>query len=167
MAHLWHSSRERMNDHGIRGTAGALDIWTNEWGKFSQYEIHNDHIRPAPGAHFERYDPWEFYREGRKISGGQPPYQTLIDLAITLGAYRDSESGHWGYRQWLWNSAQRAQVLSWCARFGLLGILPHVALSIDLPPPSRHPGSIFLSSTRLVSSAHRGYIRIRSEERRG
>lgn len=33
--------------------------------------------------------------------------------------------------------ANQAQILNWCSRFGLLGILPQTALTIELPPPVR------------------------------
>jgi hypothetical protein len=112
----------------------ALDIWSGAWGKFSRYEIHNDQIRPAPGAYFERYDPWDVYRKSLVTKGENAPYVSLMRLAEELGAYRHPDTGDWGYQQWGWDEAQRAQVLFWCERFGLLGILPHIAISIDLPP---------------------------------
>jgi len=145
-----------MNRTGTKGTIGALDVWSGGWGKFSKYEIDNDRIRPARDAHFERYDPWEIYRKSRETSAVQTPYQSLMELASKLGAYRDGESGQWGYKKWKWDDAQRAQILSWCARFGLLGILPHIALSIDLPPRGHSQGIVKLYT-------YRGYIRINGE----
>lgn len=87
------------------------------WWRFSQYEISDGRIRPAPGAALEQYDPWEEYEASREHGAGnaaEPPYQSLVRLATT--ATLDS-------RGRATPTAQDA-ILSWCTKYGLLGIVP-------------------------------------------
>jgi len=113
-------------------------FWSGDWGRFSRYEIRDGAVRAAPGAKFESYDPWEIYRASEWDTETPPPYQSLFALMLSIGAVFDQQE--WQPKQWHLNkkiadltSNDQAEILDWCARFGLLGILPHLASMIELP----------------------------------
>jgi hypothetical protein len=115
--------------------ATVFDPYQFRWWRFSQYELKDKYIRPAPGAKLELYDPWKAYRESwdydpdsatpwtEKRQKG-PPYQSLLALAnevkVEPGFKLDKKSTE--------------LLLNWCAEFGLLGILPQRAHMVALAP---------------------------------
>ena len=100
------------------------------WYRFNRYEIAGGYIRPAPGAVLEEYDPWEAYRSWINGEGETaPPYQSLLDLSERLELRRDEKSDS----SWVVPEGV-GDLLAWCAKFGLLGILSHDAQIITLAP---------------------------------
>ncbi len=110
----------------------TVDVAAGGWWRFSRYELRDGHVRPAAKAVLERYDPWFDYRRSR-ASGGDgaaPPYQALLDLLADL---RVRPVGASGRRQAL-SSTGEVQLLAWCARYGLLGVLLHQTAMVTFPP---------------------------------
>jgi hypothetical protein len=98
-----------------------IDLWTGGWWRFTKYEVHGEHVGPASDATLERYDPWEQYHRSQFDSGVAAPYQVFLKLGADIQDSSDEP-----------DKAGRL-ILDWCSRFGLLGILPHTAIRIDLP----------------------------------
>jgi hypothetical protein len=91
------------------------------WWRFSEYELRNGYIQPAPGAGLDRYDPWSAHRtaiaHGAKIAA--PPYAQLATIAAQVPTGLERWSG-------FEPSADLATaVLEWCRCYGLLGTLLH------------------------------------------
>jgi hypothetical protein len=102
-----------------------FEVVTGSWVRFSGYVIRDGAIRPEPGAKLEPYDPWEEFRRIRGDRSGEAPYESLANLHQSL--------------QHDWGSSRVARdsypaILDWCERYGLLGVLPHRVLSVDLNP---------------------------------
>ena len=121
---------------------GSLQLWSGGWWRFSRYELRGGVIRPAENANLEWYDPWELYRIRAQDTEVQPPYQSLIALLSSIGAYHQTVSFGQGVASSGWrldkrdgtlSTSEQTRILDWCANFGLLGILPHAAISIELP----------------------------------
>ena len=92
------------SDRGERLTVG-------KWWRFQTYEIQDGAIRPASGARLKEYDLWE--REGASV-------QPLLDLVS------QARSVHSGWKNIAMPSAEtHGEIVKWCRRYGLLGILPH------------------------------------------
>ena len=88
------------------------------WWRFDQYEIRDGLIGPAPAAVLEEYDPWEEYDASRERGAGsstEPPYQSFVRLVreVSFGV-------GWDLRP---EGVQA--LLTWCRRYGLLGLLLH------------------------------------------
>jgi hypothetical protein len=117
------------------------------WWRFSRYEIRDGYIRPAPNARLRRYDPWKIWVEtrpvGRRSDGAEPgptPYRALLEMIKAL-EYRVVGDGSPDF-----TPAQadmlvgpltedsESRILEWCARYGLLGILPHRVLQVVFSP---------------------------------
>ncbi len=115
------------------------------WWRFSSYEIREGAITPAKDAVLQWYDPWQLYRITEWDSETPPPYQSLLELMLTIGAVFDEEARMWrldkgsehesqfSFQDDALSSNEQDAILGWCSRFGLLGILPHCALSMQLP----------------------------------
>jgi hypothetical protein len=131
------------------------NLWSGGWWRFDKYEIRDGWIGPAPNATLEWYDPWEAYHRSRLETGVAPPYQHLLDLALSLGAEWDSELG-WILDQDLlerdFESQKHELLLDWCNRFRLLGILPHSASRIDLPLRFVEPRTDVIAVRRFIRS---------------
>jgi hypothetical protein len=133
------------------------NLWIGGWWRFTRYEIRGKSIAPAPNASLEWYDPWETYHLSKFDAGITSPYQSLLQLAVFLGAFWDgAERGTWRLDKSLENGslspADQQLVLDWCSRFGLLGILPHTANRIELH-------GRFASSTIRGIEVYRYYFR--------
>ena len=72
-----------------------IDYITGGWWKFTEYEIKNDFIQPAPGATLEWYEPWDLYHASKVNDAIAPPYQALLRLAVQLGT--DYSVGEWAH----------------------------------------------------------------------
>jgi hypothetical protein len=116
------------------------------WWHFERYVVSDGVIRPAPGARGERYDPWEAFQEGRR---GRPrvrltsrpdlaaptsprrrvelPYQLLMSIAHEY-SWAPARRGRGRPRQ------TEEQLLAWCGKNGLLGLLHHQLLAARIPP---------------------------------
>ena len=109
---------------------------TQQWWRWSRYEINDGFIRPGPGGTLKRYDPWANY--WRAADGGtrdqKAPYQLLVDLLATIereDRIDDEQLGPVGARA----------LLDWCADYGLLGLLPQQAWLVMLEPRLARPDS--------------------------
>jgi len=121
-----------------------LEFWSSKWWRFSRYEIHDGAIRPAGNGSLEQYDPWDLYRISGLDAETPSPYISLVQLLLSLGALVEDTVLDFGVTVSAWKLAKRLEdgsltpsdqdeILRWCSRFGLLGILPHAALSIEMP----------------------------------
>ena len=100
-------------------------FWAGGWCRFSRYEIRDGAIRPARNADLSWYDPWEIYRISEKDKGTPPPYQSLLALVWSLGAVFVEAESRWRFdcgAESL-DLSEQNEILDWCSRFGLLGIL--------------------------------------------
>ena len=97
----------------------SYDVASGRWWRFDRYEIRDGHIRPAPGATVEDYDPWKDFREVRtKRLNTEPSYQSLMALIENI-AFRPGEHGHPPSEL---TPESETSILGWCADHGLLGI---------------------------------------------
>src|ERR1700683_3818311 len=115
--------------------------WAGGWGRFSRYEIRDGAIRPAHNPDLGWYDPWEVYRGSQKDKKTPPPYQSLLALVVSLGAVFNEAESRWRLNETAESLefSEQSGILDCCSRFGLLGILPHTAISIQIPPTSSSP----------------------------
>src|SRR4051812_9704500 len=91
-----------------------LKTGSDLWWRFSQYELRDGYIRPAPGAALGTFDPWAHYHAARDGRGtGQPPYVSLLNLLDTLPSSPAVSM----------TAACEAKLLAWCNEYGLLGVL--------------------------------------------
>ena len=93
------------------------------WWKFNRYEISDGLIRPHAGGRLEPADPWEKYWASREERSAIPPHAELVNIIDKIPTDQDA-----GLDQE--NSRALAE---WCSKWGLIGILPHRALSITWP----------------------------------
>ncbi len=114
-----------------------LEIQDGRWWRFSAYVIAEYRrptgsgfrarfepgptrptIRPAPNAVLERFDPWTpHWSTAGKRRTVHPPYADLLELARNLTFVPNHTS--------FTPTAESANaILEWCAKYGLLGILP-------------------------------------------
>lgn len=114
-----------------------VQFWSGGWWRFSRYEIRNGAIRPAENGSLEQYDPWDLYRISKRDSGTSPPYQSLLALLLSLGAFFDETKAQWKLDKRIEDGSltpdNQDEILGWCSRFGLVGILPQTALTIETP----------------------------------
>jgi hypothetical protein len=130
--------------HGTKRFLGGNTLgrqqqfWSGGWWRFTKYEIRDGAIRPAANASLEQYDPWDLYRISQIDSETPRPYQCLLALLLSMGACFDEKAGRWTLEKSLDDASlslsDQNEILNWCSRFGLLGILPHTAVIIELPP---------------------------------
>ena len=109
-----------------------FDVADGAWWRVDRYAIRDGCICPASDARLNGYDPWEHYRASRAAdSRVDPPYTSLLTLVGALEA--DLETAIDGQNVRLGMSGQRILV-DWCARYGLLGLLPHQTVLASLAP---------------------------------
>ena len=107
-------------------------ILTGSWWKFDRYELRDGMIRPARGAKLSRYDPWEDQNSAAPLQQDRvPAYRSLLDMVNRL-RYLESPSPKTRDRQLQPRSEK--ELLDWCGRYGLLGVLLHDAVQITLAP---------------------------------
>ena len=110
---------------------------TGKWWRFSDYEIVDGSIRPAPGAELQEYSPWLDYKESRtRGSGAMAPYQALLTLLQELD-FRPTATAQPVQLKELnsYSPTEQAseKIVSWCRRYGLLGFLTQDCSEIVLP----------------------------------
>lgn len=107
-------------------------ILTGNWWKFDRYELRDGMIRPARGAKLSRYDPWEDQNPAAPLQQARvPAYRSLLDMVNRL-RYLETPSPQNRFGR-LHPRSER-DLLDWCGRYGLLGLLLHEALLITLAP---------------------------------
>lgn len=114
-------------------------------GRWTSYEIREGCIRPAAGARLQAYDPWRTWptRPPARSSSQQKlhvtPHQALLSLLNEL-RYRQPKEQPPDFEPQAFDltpplsDASETKILAWCARYGLLGILPHRVLQATLAP---------------------------------
>jgi AraC family transcriptional regulator of adaptative response/methylated-DNA-[protein]-cysteine methyltransferase len=101
------------------------------WWRFSNYELRQGLLQPAPGEQLKSYDLWRAVRMQRAGRlDAPPPHHELLQLLRRLE--RD------GPRL---SAAARDALLEWCSRYGLLGILHDRVHEISLAPRWEHPAA--------------------------
>lgn len=135
-----------------------MTIARGTWWRFERYEVSDSYIRPAAGAKLQTYDPWAEYKAvlGRpdptNTKGAARVYET--PYASLLSAVRDLRivqrpDGFWHCE----DHEQEEQLLAWVNRYGLLGILPHIAESAILAPRKRYgKNGVTIASVRYDRS---------------
>jgi len=96
------------------------------WYRFSDYEIVEDVIRPAAGARFEQFDMSELWSDS---SAGRDDYISPTQAAIALLGDIEAAEGTPADRV----QRQEALILSWCRRYGLLGLIGFRVLQLSTP----------------------------------
>ena len=104
----------------------SFDPSTGQWVRFDGYEILDGLIRPRPRSEMVEYDPWEMYREQLESKEGSAPYLPLIEAVGDVGM------GEGGKLTRPLKPREEDAILAWCRQYGLLGVLPHEALSVTL-----------------------------------
>lgn len=142
-----------LDTRGVTPVEGELPV--GYWWRAEEYVIRDGYIRPAPGARFVRYDPWEHYRFAR-LHGKQEdpaPYQELLGLTDIRFVYRKG-----GFEA---EPDDARRVLEWCNRYGLLGVLLHRVREVRLAPrwqriswpPEAEPNLLFPTQRRMTRAA--------------
>ncbi len=99
-----------------------LKITAGRWHRFDRYEIREDVIVPADGAVLEQFDPWA-------ATDAERPYESLLRLAQDVRFLPPTA----GTPHQLDDASERL-VLEWVHEHGVLGVLPHRAMSVRLAP---------------------------------
>ena len=90
-------------------TRERLEPLAGQWWKFTQYELKDGYICPAPDATLSAYDPWS-----EPSPGVDTAYASLANLVP-----RGRDAGDNGTV----SPDTAAAALEWCQRYGLLGVL--------------------------------------------
>lgn len=122
----------RRGEVRARKASEPFGVAAGFWWRFSRYELRGEYLRPAPGATFTWYDPWEAYRAARTqgIGADTLPYQSLLNLLEELNLPLQ-------VRELPWRSLSPTtteKLLGWCAAYGLLGMLLQRVLMAHLVP---------------------------------
>jgi hypothetical protein len=100
-------------------------LYTGKWWRFGAYEIRNGYIRPVPGQQSEAYLPLEDFHAARAARAEhRSPHESLIQVTERLGVDAAGQL----------NAESAAEVLAWCARYGLLGLLVHQVQRAEFAP---------------------------------
>jgi hypothetical protein len=140
------------------------------WWRFDAYEVRTgrpgraDAVGPAPGARLTTYDPWSL------AAGPSAPHTELSALVCSLTQplppdwealrRRRAGEGSDAPREPLpWEIPEdTAKVAAWCARFGLLGLMPHQLRVVRFPREPGALGSGHADVTRQYAWAGEGWL---------
>ena len=114
-----------------------VDFAAGNWYRAARYEVVDGSIVPAPDSEIEVYDPWAGGWPAKRIHGvAVPRYQSLLELVQKLETAPVQQAPRSRKREPLrrGNSAGEKLILTWCQKFGLLGILPTLATFVRLAP---------------------------------
>jgi hypothetical protein len=81
--YIW--SNQSINIHWTLFMRQSKTSISGGWWRFSEYEIRQSVICPAPGAILRAYSPWDAYHESKTQQRGQPPYESLLNLMNAIG----------------------------------------------------------------------------------
>lgn len=99
------------------------------WWRFDRYQIQGAVIRPAAGSQMTWYDPWSDFQQIRNQTNGQPAYSELVRLVDTLKADPGAKRFYPAF-----SPESQSEIVSWCDRHGLLGVLLSGWESVTLSP---------------------------------
>jgi hypothetical protein len=99
------------------------------WWRFDRYQIQDAIIRPAVGSQLTWYDPWSDFQQIRNQTNGQPAYSELVRLIGTLKADPGTKRAYP-----VFSPESQSEIVSWCQRHGLLGVLLSRWESVTLSP---------------------------------
>ena len=99
-----------------------VEAGASRWWRFDRYQIQDGFIRPAANASLSEFDPWLAHSTHEGYVH-QPPYLQLAELVRQVPSDRALRGSD------IESDELRSGVLSWCQRYGLLGILTHEVLS--------------------------------------
>ena len=131
-------TKQGTNPHGDRS---LFEPAGGRWLRFSKYDLHRTgdgraYLRPAPGADFEWYDPWEPFRESRRARGKVlAPYHDLLRIAEEIEPLSAGTGKRFldpNGRQFVLEPGNYDGLLKWCSEHGLLGLLLHRVESLTL-----------------------------------
>ena len=111
--------------HEMQLTAGF-------WWRFDRYQLKDGRIQPRRGARLQLYNPWaDFQRSGEEtaLAAQEPPYISLLCLLKDFPELREVPT-----RAVSLSDGAESALLAWCAKHGLLGLLPHLVQVIELAP---------------------------------
>ena len=101
-------------------TRRRLKLTAGEWWRFSAYDLKDGYIRPTSDAELTQYDPWT----GQDGAPARRPYEDLANL-IRHGRLELADR--------TLTPDTEADLLAWCQRYGLLGVLLHRLDKVVLP----------------------------------
>jgi hypothetical protein len=125
----------------------SRNIAVGRWWRWSRYELRDGYIRPAPGARLSVYDPWKRWLDNRPLgrrSDDGTPYRALLNMLRSLEYRQNSgdeielKPGETDMLLGRLSADSEQAILKWCATYGLLGILLHRVLQVDLTPRRDH-----------------------------
>jgi hypothetical protein len=100
-------------------------LYTGKWWRFGAYEIRDGYIRSAPGARLEEYFPLDDFQAARAAREEQrSPYESLMRVSERLSVDAAGQL----------SPESTAELLDWCARNGLLGLLLHQVQRAEFAP---------------------------------
>lgn len=125
-------SIRRRGDVRARKASEPFEVAAGFWWRFSRYELRGEYLRPASGATFTWYDPWEAYRASWKqgVATDTLPYQSLLNLLEDLSLPLQAREVPLGSL----SPTATDKLLGWCAAYGLLGVLLQRVLMVQLVP---------------------------------
>ncbi|MEQ9639615.1 MAG: hypothetical protein RIM84_06270 [Alphaproteobacteria bacterium] len=132
-----------------------FSVMAGWWWRFERYEIVDGVIRPTAGAKLERYDPWAAYKEVGRRRRGPLPHEELLELVQGL-TFTVRENGEEGAL----TDKSAADLVAWCNRHGLLGVLSHETMMATLAPrwePSTDDDEYLVPTQLLYSRTGEGW----------
>jgi hypothetical protein len=115
------------------------EVAAGRWWKFNRYQVVDGYIRPARKAALDQFDPWSGFSYGPDKRVGEPPYVQLGNLLNRLPTPSERDE-----RMSL-SADQESELLDWCSRYGLLGLLPDMAELVEIttrPEPDEEEGHV-------------------------
>lgn len=97
------------------------------WFRAGAYQVIDGSIRPQ--GRVETYDPWPTY----PTLVGDAESQSMSSELLNLVEYLEKTHGDWALEQGRLSEDAVTLVTTWCAKYGLLGVLPHRVQTIVLP----------------------------------
>lgn len=131
------------------------DLPIGYWWRAEEYVLQDGYIRPAPGAAFVRYNPWDYYRLARQHGKQEDltPYQELLKLADIRFVFTDNN-------RLAAEPDDARRILDWCNRYGLLGVLLQRVREVRFAPrwqrigfPGAEADLLYPTQSRVVRTA--------------
>jgi hypothetical protein len=137
----------QLRDNALtRSRSKSRGLAAGRWWRWTRYELRDGYLRPAPGARLRVYDPWKLWLKTRPVARrsdqedhGGTPYRALLEMLHKLEYRKDSGKvpeftpAQVDMLIGPLTADSEQTILDWCAKYGLLGILPHRVLQVVLP----------------------------------